>query len=317
MATAIAMAVTVVFVFIINSLASYLVQPLVNLVLEISLTPLSVPIVSQLILWSQICALFLTMFVRLGKGVWENVLQKGMNKENGSTTQWLFGTMLAVACVALMPVLCDAIISFGQKAFSDFQNGALLAKDSYKLNFVFPGDEFWDALVDEPIATLGLYIVNSFISLFVMGFNVAIAYSLFKRQFTMLVVSIASAWVSVKAATDSVNEVIDILVSLLGLVLIQVVQFVFYAVAIALLSSTFGDNGGLYNSDLTDAGTLRAIFLCFASMGTALGVPQILERYAFSSGRSGAGNMIVGMGVRSGMASPTKLTKAVTGIFMK
>lgn len=318
MAALIGQVISIGFLFCIYSFCSTLVQPICELALELALTPLSVPIVNQIILWSQLCALILVVFIRVGKGIYENVFQKAANEETGSAVQWLFKSLIAVACVAVMPLLCNIIIEFGCKAFSDLTGAtsSVISNGNIHLQFVFPEEGFWTTLENSIMATLAIYMGCGVIVIAEVIFICMNVYQIVKRQIVMLVVSIAATWVSIKSATDNTDDVIDVLVSLLGLVLIQVIQWVFLVIALAQISTLDG-GGVLFGADLTDKQTLYSIIFSLALMGAALGVPQILERYAFSTGRSGAGNMIVGAAMRTGIAAPRSIGSTTSSVLTR
>ena len=318
MATIIGQTISIAFLFIIYSICSSLVQPVCEIALELALTPLSVPIVNQLILWSQLCALILVVFIRVGKGIYENVFQKAANEETGSAVQWLFKSLIAVACVAVMPLLCNIIIEFGSKAFSDLTGASneIISNGAIHLQFDFPEDDFWNALSNSALNTLATSIGCGLLVVGELIFILMNVYQIVKRQIVLMVVSIAATWVSIKSATDNTDDVIDVLVSLLGLVLIQVVQWTFLVIAMKQLTNVDG-GGMLFGADLSDKQTLYTIIFCLALMGAALGVPQVLERYAFSTGRSGAGNMVVGAAMRTGIAAPRSIGSSVCSVLGK
>lgn len=314
----IAFAVTVVILFVVSAVANSLIVPLVNFALQLSLNPLSIPVVNQIILWSQVCALILVVFFRTGKGVYEGIFQQAATDYNArfNATQWVIKTVLSIACVVIMPLLCNIIVAFGCKAFADISGlvNSGISENGLTLTFQFREDDWWETLGNLALSEIGAYLIGGLILGAVCLYIVKIVYQILKRQFTLLVVSIASIWVAVKTSSDSADDVIDLLVSMVGLVLITIVQFVFLAVAIGMISQV-GGMSALIEVDLTDPQTLYAILMMVAAFGCAGNVPQILERYAFSSGRSGAGNMIVGTAVRSGFAAPSSIGRSVVSTF--
>lgn len=310
---------TGIFLYVIFSVAAKFVNPICQICLNLSLQPLSIPIVNQLLLWSQICALVLVIVVRVGKGLYENVFQKAANEETGSAVQWAFKSLISVAIVAVMPLLCNLIISFGTTAFGDLTGATktvITDTGSIKLNFEFPEQTFWKDLQDQPVESISVYIGSGFIVLAEIIFIVGNTYQIIKRQMVMYVVSIAATWVSVKGASDSSDDVIDVLVSLLGLVVIQLIQWIFVVIAIVELSK-FKGGATLIGADLTDQQTLYSIMFILGLLGCAMGVPQILERYAFSTGRSGAGNMVVGAAIRTAFASPRSIKNMTTKVLTR
>lgn len=301
-------ALTVAFVFMIMSTICSFVQPLCTLALNLTLDPLSIPIYNQVLLWSQICALILVVFIRVGKGLYENVFQKAANEETGSAVQWAFKSIIAVICVAVMPLICTIIMKFGSEAFVNLTTVGknIIGSDGINLGFQFPEDSYWENLAKQPMQTLGITFGSCIFVILEVVFIVMNTYAILKRHIVCYVVSLAATWVSIKSATDNTDDLIDVLVSLLGLVLIQVVQWLFFIIALVQMSKLKG-GASLIGADLTDQQTIYTIIFMLAMMGTAIGVPQILERYAFSTGRSGAGNMIVGAAMRTGFAAPRSI----------
>lgn len=302
-------------------------MPVCNFALALSLSPLSIPIVNQLLLWSSICATILVVFFRAGKGIYEGVFQKAANEQQGSVGQWFVRSVLSVACVALMPLFCNLIIEFGCKAFGDISglvNEGLKAAGNTDIGtqIQFHWNENGStSLIDTVLAGLdidkqGAYLIGTLAVLAVGVIVLTVCYNIFKRQLIVLVVSIASSWVAIKTASDSADDVIDLLVSLFGLMLIQIVQYVFLAVALNFFAS-FGGASALISADFTDQETLTTCIFFFALFGCAKAVPSVLERYAFSVGRGGSGSMIVGAAVRSGIAMPGKIAGNTVNILSK
>lgn len=315
LAQAVSAGLTIGLLFLIQSVASNLIGPISSFALQLSLTPLSIPIVNQVILWSQLCAVFLVVFISVGKGVIENVFQKAANEETGSVTRWIFKSVCAIACVAAMPLICNCIIYFGSLAFSDLTGIArdFVGADGFNLGLSFPENSWWESIASLQFQALGIKLASGLLLVFVILFIIMNVYQILKRQIICMVVSIAATWVSIKAATDNTDDVIDVLVSLLGLVLIQLVQWLFLMIALYNLQ-TLNGGGAFLDADLTDQTTLYTIFFILALMGGALAVPTVMERYAFSTGRSGAGNMIAGAAVRTLFASPRNIATRTTSV---
>lgn len=310
--TILPLGITCLFLFFVTSALGGFVVPLANFALNLSINPHGIGLIGQVIIWSQSCALIIVIFVRIGKGVWENVFQKAANQDTGSLTQWFVKTILAICCVILMPTICDLIIQFGAKAFSDVQtlvnqNGAV------NLTYDVPLEEFWSNMAQQPVETLAIWFVSGFFVLFEIYFIAKVALDILKRQIIMYVVSIAATWVSIKSATDSSDDVLDVAVSLFGLVIIQIVEFVLFALAIGALN-TAGGLGAFIGADLNASGTIGTVLSIAAIMAATLAVPQVLERYAFASGRTGAGNMIVGSAVRTTMVMPQQIGRGVSNV---
>ena len=311
--SAVCIGITALLLFVFNAVLSYAIGPITSLALNLTLTPLSVPLVNQIILWSQICALALVIFFRVGKGIVENVFQKAANNNDASLVQWTFKTVISISCVALMPLLCNFIISFGNTAFNNLAqtSNSFISSSGINLSFAFPDDDWWSSLYQMPIESLAMYAVGGLLLFAEIVFILSIVYEIVKRQIICLIVSIAATWVSIKSATDNTDDVIDVLVSLFAITLIQVVQYGFFVIAIYNLQTT-GSGGNFIGVDLTDPQTLYSVIFVLALLGAAKGVPTILERYAFATGRGGVGNMVVGAAIRKGVPSARGIGNAVS-----
>lgn len=297
--TAVTLIVALVLIAIVGACVDMICIPVINLFLNITLDPLTIPIVNQVILWSVLAALAIALIVRVVKGVNELII----NPTNSSVTvgEWIYKSILTVILVAIMPLLCTMIINLGTMMFTDVQ-GAVTASGTVTIQAEAIDDEWMNGLAEADFGVVLGTIANSILVCLVVAAAIMVVYQLFKRQFIMLVVSIVATWVSAKAAADSFDDYADVLVSLLALCITQWIQYLFFAIAVVLVNNFIGGVSWL-QVDLTSEGAIASYILVLAALGTALAIPAIMERYSFSSGRTGAGNLIVGMAVRGGFRS--------------
>lgn len=303
-AAAVTAAVTIAVVFLVGSLVDNLAAPIVNLFTQISVDPMSIPIVNQVILWSSICAAAACIVIRVFHGVHDVMLQQS---KPGDFGRWVVKTVLSIACIAFMPLFCNLIISVGTSMFTDVQS-AVSATNAVQLADQPLSKEWLEGVADtsSSLDTAAGALANSVLVVMVLAAIVVVVYQLFKRQIMLLYVTAISSWVAVKASMDSFDDVVDLLCSLFGLVVTQWVQYLAMAIAISMVNSFMGDVSWVA-VDITADGAVQGYVLVLAFLGAALGVPQVIERYAFAAGRSGAGNMIVGMAVRGGFGSMGKV----------
>lgn len=312
MATLISAAIVFAIAFIVWAVIMVLLEPLLGFVITFSVQPLTIPVVSEAILYSQACALVVAVIVRIVKGVYEVGLGRG-GERHESFGEWLFKSILAIAGVALMPVFCNMVVQVCSWLYADIQGG--IALESITRSFATVTAEDVESVFNLSTAGLAMTFVNTVITLIAAGACVKVAYELLKRQIVMLIVSVTATWVSVKAAMDSADDYLDILVSLFGLGLTQWVQYLFLAVALSMFAD-MTDSGWLFMS-LDSADTVKSALFTLAAFGGAMAVPAVIERYAFSTGRGGMGGMLVGMGLRGGIRGAGSLAgsvaNAVTG----
>lgn len=300
MAAVIGGAAVFVFVFAVWSIVVELAVPTLEFVIAFSVQPLSIPYVSEVILWSQSCALLVAVIVRIVKGINENILGRGGDRHEG-LGEWFFKSIIAIAGVALMPLFCSMIVQVGSWMYADVQGG--ISMDSITTSFSTVTESDVEGVVGMGTAMLAHVFVNSLLVLIAVGTCIKIAYDLLKRQIIMLVVSVTATWVSVKAATDSADEYFDLLVSLFGLCLTQWVQYLFLMVALSMFADMADASVGWLNMDLSTVEAIRSALFTLAAFGAATAVPAVIERYAFSTGRGGMGGMLVGMALRGGIRS--------------
>lgn len=306
-------AVTVLVAFLVGALVDNLALPIVELFTNLAVDPLSVPIVNQVILWTSLCAATVCALVRVLRGMRIYLEQDGRPGEFG---RWAVKTVLSVACVAMMPLFCNIIVKLGSLMFKDVQEG-VLATGAVTISSQPMSNEFLEGLADlastGDVASIGGTLANCVLVVLVLAAIVMVTYQLFKRQVILLFVTAISCWVAVKSSMDSSDDVVDMLVSMFGLVVTQWLQYMAMAIGIAMLNAFLGDVSWIA-VDITADGAIQSYILVLAFLGAALAIPQVVERYAFSAGRGGAGNMVVGMMVRGGIGSIGKAGRAAGGL---
>ena len=306
MAQLIAAGVVFAVAFVAWSVITVLLEPLLGFVINFSVQPLTIPFVSEAILYSQACALVVAVIVRIVKGVYEVGLGRG-GERHESFGEWLFKSILAIAGVALMPVFCNMVVQVCSWMYADIQGGIEL--ESITRSFATVTEADVEGVFNLGTSVLASILVNVIITMIAAGACVKVSYELLKRQVVMLVVSVTATWVSVKAAMDSADDYLDLLVSLFGLGLTQWVQYLFLAVALSMFAD-MTDSGWLFMS-LHTSEAIRSALFSLAAFGGAMAVPAVIERYAFSTGRGGMGGMLVGMGLRGGLRGAGTLAKGV------
>ncbi len=311
--TVVTAAVSVFVAFLVGALVDSLALPVVELFANLAVDPLSIPIVNQVVLWSCVCAACLCTLIRVLRGMHIYLEQDGRPGEFG---RWMLKTVLSVGCVAFMPLFCNLITRLGSLMFKDVQDG-VLATGAVTIQSAPMTNEFLEGLADMAqsgdIATIGGAIANCILVVLVLAAIIMVTYQLFKREVILMFVTVISCWVAVKASMDSFDDVVDLLVSMFGLVVTQWLQYMAMAIAIAMLNAFLGDVSWIA-VDITADGAIQSYLLVLAFLGAALAIPQVIERYAFSTGRGGAGNMVVGMMVRGGLGSIGKAGRAAGGI---
>lgn len=300
---------TVLFAFFIGSVVDSLICPVVNIFEQLAVDPLSIPIVNQVIIWASLGGLAVCLIIRIVRGVYELVINP--SDKSPTFAEWCVKTVLSIGAVALMPLFCNLVIQVGSYMLGDVQS-TIQGTGVVKIEPSPMANEFFDTLVDADIAELGGTIANCVMIVFVTCAIIMTVYQLLKRQIIIYYVTILSSWIAVKAAMDSFDDVVDLLVSLFGLVVTQWVQYLAMAIAIVQVNNLTGETSWV--AIALDESSIRNYMLVLAYLGAALGIPAVLERYAFASGRSGAGNMIVGMAVRGGFGSFGKVGRAAGSI---
>lgn len=299
--------VTSVFMFLIGSAAQKFVTPMVNAAIGIATEPMSIPVVSQVILWGQLCALVIVACIRVGKGVYEFILAKGEERSE-SFGGWIARSLLAVAGVALMPVFCNMVIAVGHMALSEVQ---AVGSGNVSLTCNGLSEDVMASLAEAPMDTLSTYVASSIFALLLCALCAMVAYQLLKREYVLLEVCVMATWVSIKAGMDRTDDYVDLLTSLFALCITQWTQYLFFLVAVATVGSVSGDANWVALSNWDEV--LPSIVMVLASMGAALAVPSVLERYAFSSGRGGAGTLIVATALRGGFRGLGNVGRTIGG----
>lgn len=297
---------TVAWAFIVGSIAYFLVGKLSNIFLNLAVDPLAIPMVNQVILWASLGALAVCLIIRVARGVYELVLNP--SDKSPTFAEWCTKTVLSVAAVVLMPLLCNVVIHVGTLMFNDV-TGLVGSSGIVALN---PGeitDDWLTGLYNEGFSVLGGTLVNCILVILISGATLIVIYQLLKRQIIIYYVTIISSWVAVKASMDSFDDVVDLIVNLFGMVVIQWVQYLTLAIAIIMLNNLMGE-GAWVSVDIGSEEAIQSYIAVLAFVGAALGIPNVLERYAFSAGRTGAGAMIAGAAVRGGFSSFGKVGRA-------
>lgn len=305
--TGVSVVVAIVFVFAIGSIVDLVAVPVINLFINLSVEPLSIPLVNQAILWAQLGALAVAIAIRVGKGIYEIVLHPYGGQV--SLAEWITKSILTIALVGIMPVFCSMIINVGTMMFTDIQ-GAVVSTGHVTIQSNPLVEEFINGLANGSFTQVMGAFANSFLVCLVVAAAIMVVYQMFKREVIMLVVSVAATWVSVKAASESYDDYVDVLVSLFALCLTQWIQYLFFAVAIVMVNNFIGGVSWM-EVDIAADGAIQSYILVLAFLGGAMAVPSILERYAFNSGRSGVGNLVVGMAVRGGISSVGNAARGV------
>lgn len=317
MGTFVCSIIVIVVVCVVGGFGTTVVSPVVSFMVTLSVEPLNIPIVNQVIVWGQLCAAVIVIVVCIVKGLYGGALARG-GERHDSFGEWALRTALAIAGVAMMPVFCNMVIALGTYMMNDVQG----AGGSTQL-LEMPGvsGEWLDALSGEPLEVLFQYLASGLLVAVVVGACVKGSYDMLKREAVLLVVCVVSPWVSVKGAMQDSDSYLDLLVSLLALCITQWVQYVFVLVGVSMFSdfvSRAPDGASNWFAvSFFSAESIMGTMMVLAILGAALAVPSVIERYAFSSGRGGAGAMVIGMVMRGGLRgigrAPQMIGNALAG----
>lgn len=307
--TAVSLVVVLVAVFAIGSLVDYLCVPIINMFVNLSVDPLTIPFVNQIILWAQAIALSVAVIILICRGIYQIVINP--SGQQVSLAEYFAKCVITIMLIILMPLLCSMIISIGTTMFTEVQ-GAVASTGYVTINTTPISEEWINGLENASFQEIGAAFANSILVIFVVIGACMVVYQLVKRQILMLWISVAATFVSIKAAADNYGDLADVLVSLFALCVIQIVQYTAYAVAIVVLNNFIGDVSWM-QVNITAGGAILNYIVVLAFLGVALGIPAVLERFAFNSGRSGVGNLLIGSAVRGGFGSIGRAARGLGG----
>lgn len=311
--TAVSAIGTIVIVYLVGALAGNLIGPICNMFINLSVNPLSIPFVNSAILWAELGALVVCIAIRVGRGVYELILNPS-DKSQGFG-EWVVKSVLSIACIVLMPLACTFIAYIGDLMLDAIQGSVSATGAVVQLNPGNLSEDFINGIADLSLEECAGTLANAVLIIFVIAAIIMVTFQLFKRQIIIYYVTIISTWVAVKSSMDSFDDCVDMLASLVGLVLTQWVQYLAMAVAITMVNSFVGDTAWIeLDISVNNGEAITSYIMIFAFLGAALGIPQVMERYAFSAGRSGAGNMIVGAAVRGGIGGLGRIPRAAGGL---
>ena len=295
-------------VFVIELISSCLKDfliPLTSVLFTWSTDYLSIPYVNSVIVGLQAIAIVAVVAIRVANGINSGVLLRGGNHES-SLGEYIYQTIAALVVVAMMPLLCNLVMKFGNAIFTDVVSGTGTVADA--MSWMTLGDE-WDTenigKSDDKVVIAALW---SLVGLVVMVvFTIGCGYQFVRRQVEMLVVSIIGPIVAVYYATeDDKSQVYDLLRKLFALCCIMWLQYLLVIVALnfgfAWISNAVVE-GDILGSLFSGDGARRFMF-SIAFFMAALNVPNIVEQFAFGNGGSRMGGVMVGRVVGGAFNKP-------------
>lgn len=296
-------------IFILGAASCNLLVPFINSCGDALTNWVTIPIVNEVVLWGQAASIAIAVAVRVLIGIKEGIFVDGGPKMP-SLGEYVFKSICSVILVGMMPIFCNLVMQFGSAMFRDVIAGAggganlmdgIDIDCTWAILFEFlSADNPVDLIVDSLIANIVLLIA--------LGLTVSVVYQLFKRQFQMLVVGVVGPWVGIKAATNSdSSQYWDYLISLFGMCVVQWVQYLFLMISLSMLSAFLGGGQEVFAISLAgDTDKFLTAFLMLACFGATLSAPSLLDRYTFIGG-GGAGNMMLGMAMRSGFGGAGRI----------
>lgn len=293
---------------IIMSAVQTVLVPLCQVMFNWGTDFLSIPMVNRVIIALQGFALVAAVAVRISVGVSEGIFLRGGNKER-SNGEYIFKSIVALALVALMPMICRTIIQLGIAisnglGFGDGGENSI----AVMLEYFTLGDNFnWSEVVGDTSITAGvLWTIIGLLAMLILA--IACGYQFIRRQVEMLVVSIIAPLVSIYAATENdSDQVWNMLRQLFGLVCMQWLQYLLVVIAmnfgIAWIEQVFA------TSDLLPFTEVPATYFmfCLATFGAALTIPDLVNRYTFGNGGSRTGGLVTSFAVNRAMGGVAKL----------
>ena len=300
---------SIFMVELISSCLNDFLIPLTSVLFTWSTDYLSIPYVNSVIVGLQAIAIVAVVAIRVANGINSGVLLRGGNHES-SLGEYIYQTIAALVVVAMMPLLCNLVMKFGNAIFTDVVSGTGTVADA--MSWMTLGDE-WDTenigKSDDKVVIAALW---SLVGLVVMVvFTIGCGYQFVRRQVEMLVVSIIGPIVAVYYATeDDKSQVYDLLRKLFALCCIMWLQYLLVQVALnfgfAWITNAVVVNGTLSETLFSGDGARRFMF-CIATFMAALTVPNIVEQFAFGNGGSRVGGVAVGAVVNRAMRAPQNI----------
>lgn len=261
----------------------------------------TIPIVSQVIIWGQVISITVVIAIRIGVGISQGIL-----RDEVRAPEYLFRSVGAVVLIGLMPIFCDLIIVAGQTMMSDVMGMVSTSKelvDEIQPNYL---DYIVKGVINTATDITGqtlTVVLNNVVGTFVLILMLIVFFALLKRQVEMLVIGVAAPWAGIKIATE--NQSSDYwayLTNLFGMCVVQWVQALFLAIGMQTYSvwiKLSGTNDLFSIADVVNPEPWYAMALMIAVLLAAINVPSLLDRWTFSgSGSSSVTNLLMRTAMR-------------------
>ena len=287
-----------------------LLIPLAGTMFTWSTDYLTIPYVNTVILGLQGIAVAAVIALRIAKGITSGILLSGGNSEV-SVGEFFMQSILAIVIVAIMPLLCNIVIHFGNLIFTDVLNGGKIETD---LKWMTLGDDFETDSIQGNLDMIHVtfWLVGGMLLMLVLV--VGCGYQFIRRQVEMLTISLIGPLVAIYSASDNDNsQVWDLLRKLFGLCCLMWLQYLLVRIALNFGHSWLiyaGANGSLDPTVLlsklfTDEGGRRFLFT-IAFFMAALTIPNLVDQYTTVSGGSRIGGVVAGAAVTKSIGGVTR-----------
>lgn len=302
---------------IIDAAMKEILIPLAGTMFTWSTDYLTIPYVNTVILGLQGIAVAAVIALRIAKGITSGILLSGGNSEV-SVGEFFMQSILAIVVVAIMPLLCNMVIHFGNLIFTDVLNGGKVETD---LNWMTLGDDFDTSTIQDDSSMIHATFWLVCGMLLTLALTVACGYQFIRRQVEMLTISLVGPLVAIYSASENdKGQVWDLLRKLFGLCCLMWLQYLLVRIALnfghswviyagtqssidptTLMAKLFSDEGG------------RRFLFTIAFFMAALTIPNLVDQFTTASGGSRIGGVIVGAAVSKGISGMTRGAKSVGG----
>ncbi len=306
---------------LIQSVVDEVMIPLCGTMFSWSTDYLSIPYVNTVIIGLQAISVTAVIALRVAKGITSGILLNGGNRE-ASIGEYVYTSILAVIIVAIMPLLCNLVIHFGNLIFNDVVKGGTVENSLSWMSLEdFNFDEDVSAGGGDALVHTMLWL--SIGTILMLALIVAAGYQFVRRQVEMLVISLIGPLVAVYAATENDNnQVYELLRKLFGLCCLMWIQYLLIRIALefghswvnyaATTSASSLDSQMLATAMFSGEGAERLLFT-LAFFGAALTMPNLLDQFTTASGGSRIGGVVVSAGVTRAIGGATKAPGKMAG----
>lgn len=303
---------------IIDSAMKELLIPLAGTMFTWSTDYLTIPYVNTVILGLQGIAVAAVIALRIAKGVTSGILLGGGNNEV-SLGEFFMQSIMAIVIVAIMPLLCNMVIHFGNLIFTDVLNGGKVETD---LKWMTLGDDFDTSSIqdDDSMIHATFWLIAGMLLMLVLV--VACGYQFIRRQVEMLTISLIGPLVAIYSASENESsQVWDLLKKLFGLCCLMWLQYLLVRIAL-----NFGHSWLIYAGTQSSEDPTVLITRLFAEEGgrrflftiaffmAALTIPNLVDQYTTVSGGSRIGGVIAGAAVTRSIGGVAKGAKGIGSV---